>query len=216
MRGIRLDQSVLPGAASAPGASANGPAGAVARHYKVYGPVMTLTGGDDSGLVCLWQAASAMGRGEVSDCLIGQVEAVTGAAQEDGALLWSLRTQGAAQAGGAPLSDVTFHAWQRLAPGDLDALREKIHETPGRVILIARATPALTAMAEAIQRDVKTPIDFEFLSTDRLSGVVAPDMQLFSLLTLSILNGSEGRILILSQSGHLFSLTVKPKGTDNA
>jgi phospho-N-acetylmuramoyl-pentapeptide-transferase len=36
---------------------------------------MTLTGGDDSGLIALWQAASAMARAEVLACLVGQVEA---------------------------------------------------------------------------------------------------------------------------------------------
>lgn len=216
MTGLREDADALPGAASAPGASVNSPAGALARKYRVHGPVITLTGGDDSGLVCLWQAASAMARGEVRDCLVGQVEHVPHLDGESGAVLWSLTAPGAVADNAAGIADVTFERWVRLSPGDPGALPRCLAAIDGPATLIAHD---FAPVAEALATRARAPRDIggiDFMSTDCLNGAVAPDMQLFSLLSLAILTGSEGRILVLSRRGHLFSLNVKHKGMHDA
>ena len=208
---LHNDPDGLPGAASAPQASANGPAGTLAKTYGVNGPVMTLSGGDDSGLVCLWQAAAAMGRGEISACVVGQVEDQP---QDEtlGAVLWSL-ARDAEDASNASVARLSFDGWQRLPHGDFTALEQLADCTLGPVTLIAHEQPDVAELVSHLQ--TRCP-DFEFISGVGVQPLISPDMHLFSLLSLAILTGCEGRILILSRKGHLFSLTMNPNGADNA
>ncbi|SOH94986.1 hypothetical protein SAMN06273572_1077 [Monaibacterium marinum] len=207
VRGLNGCPDVLPGAASAPSASVNGPAGTLARIFGITGPVMTLTGGDDSALICLWQAATAMARGDVGACVIGQVEHVPGSA--DGAVLWSLDLEH----GDSAVAEIVFDGWSRLQ-GDADtALLREIAAIAGEVTLIAADTPQLRALIRPLQH---ARCAFEFMPASTLSDVLIADMHLFSLLTLAILNGTGGSILILSGNGHLFKLSCKPRGLNNA
>ena len=212
MTGLCEDETQLPGAASAPGASANGPAGLLARSYGVQGPVMTLTGGDDSGLIALWQAASAMARAEVLACLVGQVEAGDTGQHDDGAVLWRLSAPGERSGGTNPLARIAFDGFTRDPRDDETWFSDRFgvprqdDEPQEPVKLIAHGSPQLADLVKTVNRGRQHPITF--LSAQQHCDALAPDMHLFSLLSLAILNGVTGRIIVRSRRGHVFNLNV--------
>lgn len=212
VQALRRDPIALPGAASAPQASANSLAGTLARKFGITGPVMTLTGGDDSGLIGLWQAASAMARGEISGCVVGQVED-TVQDPAAGAILWSLTRE--PQAHG--VTCLEFCGWKRLPDeGRFEALADLIGQINGPVTLISQPTAQLGELARQLRNTRSAGSEIEFISGEPAESALAPDMYLFGLLSLEILDGRQGCILILSRHGHLFILTVKPKGAYDA
>lgn len=210
--GLRGNESLLPGAASAPSASVNSPAGVLARIYGVNGPVMTLTGGDDSGLIGLWQAASAIARSEVAACLAGQVETDGTKGYDDGTVLWRLSAPSARTTAHPPLARIVFDGFERDARDDKVwfanrfAAPERAKDWQGPFTLIAHGDQQFATLVDSVNRDRANSITF--LSAQQRCDALAPDMHLFSLLSLSILNGITGRILIRSRRGHVFNLNV--------
>lgn len=207
LQGLEDGEKMLPGPACAPSASVNGPAGALARTFGINGPVMTLTGGDDSGLICLWQAAMGMSRGATDTCIVGQVEHIQNA--PDGAVLWSLTRECEDNS----LAEIHFDGFSRLRGNIADKLTSEILRVNSHVTLIAAETPDIEDFIKSIK--LSNPF-FQYMPADTLHSMLCPDMHLFSLLSLAILNGTEGCILILSRYGHLFKLTCKSKRITNA
>jgi len=202
----------LPGAASALSASLSAPAGTIAKRYAVHGPVVTLAGGDDSALVCLWSAANAARRGEISLACIGQVEHQPGVDASDGAVVWLATTEDDEDA----VATVAVNGWAPFDPGDTGALLEAIKGGDGPVtILSALGESQDEALACALLNEFDQE-RFEIVSTQEIEDLVAEDLRPFSLLSLLILKGIGGSILVLSGNGHLFNLTVTSKRKSHA
>ncbi len=211
MRGLNGDADELPGSVSATGASVHGPAGVLARVYGINGPVITFTGGDDSALICLWQAAIAAKRGKARNCLVGQVEHGDHKSR-DGAVIWALDCLAVDGA----LAEITVESWTRPGSQLFDALSRLIASDQGPLHLITHQDNAQSDLVREIAATRRTGPPIKFLCDAGNARSIPPDMHLFSLLSLSILNKESGRILILSRNGHLFSLSVNMKGNANA
>ncbi|MEL6677949.1 MAG: hypothetical protein AAFQ51_04515 [Pseudomonadota bacterium] len=206
------DADDLPGAASALSASLSAPAGCIAKRYAVHGPVVTVAGGDDTALVCLWSAAVAAARGEISSICIGQVEHQPDDDASDGAIIWLASTDTDQDA----LATLTINGWQRLNATGYGEVVRLAESLPAPVtILSARDTPANEEIAHTLSENHSgKPI--QLISTNDIEDLTVKDLRPFSLLTLMILQNYEGSILVLSESGHLFNLTIAKMRTNHA
>ena len=196
---LQSPECILPGAASAPNASVNMPAGALAKKLGAKGPVFTMTGGDEAPLVSLWVALAALARGEIRHCVVGQVEHDASQPAHGGAVLWQL---GPSDTGLGV--EIAAGTWSRDL-GD-------IAELTGPVTLIAGDGPMRDGAIAVMSAN---NIEFTEFADPGVSETVLDGMVLFSLLSLTVTRRIGGSILVLSGNGQFFTIHQQPKGNPN-
>lgn len=206
---LRCNADELPGAASALSASLNASASCIAKLHGVRGPVLTLAGGDDTGLICLWSAAIAAARGEIASICIGQVEHQPHELASDGAVVWLASSEDCDDV----IAKLEVEEWKRFDPDNLDTLITAVRDCTGPVTVLSAYAPTINAEIQEKFREERPEVEVDLISTRNIEGLIVKDLRPFSMLSLMILRNFEGRLLVLSENGHLFKLKLTKKRT---
>ena len=189
------------GAASAPNCSVNIAASILAEKLKFHGSCFTFTGGEDCALFAFWKAVKSLSSKHLNRAVIGQVESHSNFPLQSGAILWDLSSREGESS--QEINDMNVNRWASCRT-DLFPMLET-----GEMIYFIGRDGNLTA--EFSQYLANKKVHLERIWNTTVSQSISQNMQLFANISLLIQSRAEGRIFIMSNSGHIFHFKLSTR-----